>query len=155
MWLALLVAIAISGGKELNKYLQTKSDNSSSALFQLEIDSPRTPFTCRLRICHIVIHVKNKTDKAQHLSGIPYFTMSDGQLFGPANPKAVAYPAYFGQYYCQRSFNVTIPAHKTAEYMGICALDLPIGKPLKEVSIKDKTLKSVVSVRISAVVPPS
>ena len=155
MWLILVIAIAISGGKELSKYFQTKLDNGSSAIFQLEVDSPRTPFTCRLRICHIVIHIKNKTGIPQHISGVPYFTMSDGQTFGPADPKAVAYPAYFGQYYCQRSFDLTIPAHKSAEYMGICAMDLPIGQALKEVSIKDSSKESIVSARISALVPPN
>jgi hypothetical protein len=155
MWLTLIVAVAVSGGKELTKYFQTKLDNNSSTIFQLEVDSPRTPFTCRLRICHIVIHVKNKTDKEQELVGVPYFIMSDGKLFGPADPKAVAYPVYFGQYYCQRKFNLKIAPHKKAEYMGICALDLPAGGSLKEVSIRDAVMKSVVSVRLSAQVPPS
>lgn len=155
MYLALIAAITISGTKELNKYFQTTKDNSSSAVFQLEVDSPRTPFTCRLRICHIVIHVKNKTNQKQILTGVPYFTMADGKLFGPADPKAVAYPAYFGQYYCRRSFNLTIAPHDTVKFIGICAQDLPIGKAMREVSIKDSAKKSVVSVRLSAVVPPS
>ena len=156
LYLILFIAISVSGTKELSKFLETKGDNNSSAIFQLQVDDPRTPFTCRLRICHLLISIKNKTDSVQKLSGIPFFETSTGKLFGPADPKAVAYPIYFGQYYCQRKLNLKLEPAETIPFIGICTMDIPAGTTISKVMILEKPNgKEILSAKLAAVVPPS
>ena len=156
LYLILFIAIAFSATKEISKFLQTSGDNNSSAIFQLQIDDPRTPFTCRLRICHLLIGVINKTNENQSLSGIPYFESSSGKRFGPADPKAVAYPIYFGQYYCQRKLSLKFGPSETIPFIGICTMDIPAGTTISKVYILDKPNgKILVSAKLAALVPPS
>ncbi len=155
LYLILFIAIAASASKEITNFLQTRVDNKSNAIFRLQIDNPRTPFICRLRICHLLISIKNKTDRDQVFKGIPYFETSKGEIFGPADPKAVAYPIYFGQYYCQPKLNLKLEPSETIPFIGICAMDLPAGATISSVMILNKTGgATVVSAKLAALVPP-
>jgi hypothetical protein len=148
-------AIAIASGSYYFFSLHgALTDNGSSKIFTMTVDTAYSPFGCSGPVCHMSITFTNKTNSTQTLVGSPYFKGDDGVLRGPADPRnGTGAVIYYGNVYCQKDLNLTFKPHEQKRFIGVCVQGLARGSYLKKVFILDANKKSVVNTDLNAMVP--
>lgn len=78
----------------------------------------------------------------------------DNKLHGPANPAhATGQTISYANYYCQKNFQLTFKPHQMIQTIGICVEGINRGDLVKQVLIKDKSGKVVVTTDLNIAVP--
>jgi hypothetical protein len=153
-WGAVFAVAIASGSYYFFNLHGAISDNGSSKIFSMNVDTAYSPFGCSGPVCHMSITLTNKTDSAQTLTGSPQFTGDDGVVRGPADPRnGTGAVIYYGNLYCQKDFNLTFKPHEQKRFLCVCVQGLVRGSYLKKVAIVDATKKVVVNTDLNAMVP--
>ena len=153
-WGFLFVAGIASFVYFFGNLFHASTDNHSSDTFVLKVETPYMPFTCSGAVCHVSLSVENKTDQTAVLTGDAYMRGPDGKLHGPADPAhATGQVISYGNFYCQKNFHLAIKPHETVHTIGICVEGINHGDLVKQVLIKDKSGKTIVTTDLNVAVP--
>ena len=153
-WGAVFAVAIASGSYYFFNLHGAISDNGSSKIFAMNVDTAYSPFGCSGPVCHMSITFTNKTNSPQTLEGNPYFKGDDGVMRGPADPRnGTGAVIYYGNVYCQRDFHLSFKPHEQKRFIGICVQGLARGSYLKNIYIIDGNKKTIVSTNINAMVP--
>ena len=153
-WGSLILAGAASFTFFFGNLFHASTDNNSSSTFVLKVETPYAPFTCSGAVCHVSISIENKSDKTVLLTGDAYMRGPDGKLHGPADPtRATGRLISYGQFYCQHDFHMMFGPHQTNQTIGICVEGINPGDFVKQVLIKDKSGKILVTTDLNVAVP--
>jgi hypothetical protein len=153
-WGLLIVAAAASFTYFFGNLFHASTDNNSSNTFVLKVETPYRPFTCSGVVCHVSLSIENKSDAAAVLTGDAYMRGPDDKLHGPADPAhATGRIISYGNLYCQKNFHITIQPHETIQTVGICVEGINPGDLVKQVLIKDKSGRTIVTTDLNIAVP--
>ena len=153
-WGFIVVAAGISFTYFFGNLWHAEGDNHSSKIFVLNVENTDRPFRCSGVVCHVALSVKNKSDQDQILTGSAYLRGPDGVLHGPGDPRhATGETISYGNFYCQKDFNIPIKAHQTVTTIGICVEGIHRGDLVKQVLILDSNEKVIVTNDLNIAVP--
>ncbi|MEI6407572.1 MAG: hypothetical protein WCO85_08620 [Actinomycetes bacterium] len=124
-WTVVVGVSLVSGSYFANTIRIARVDNHSSATFVMKVDSPSNPFQCSGTICQVTVEITNKTNQAATLVGIPFFTLANGEKYGPADLTKGSNHLYFADKYCHQNFNLTFKPRESKKFLGICTENLP------------------------------
>jgi hypothetical protein len=119
----------------------------------LGIDTPYNPFQCSGPICQATVEILNKTNIKQTLSGIPYFKVQNGKLYGPINLKQGVGRLYFADKYCTQKFDMNFAAKESKKFIGVCTENLPKVGIVVGLQIQDQNRTIVLSTDLNVSVP--